>query len=85
MTAHDELWSGTALDELRTLPAAVRDQVEATVRQVCADPGGVGRAVPGEEERRRPLYLARAGLVAVLYEIDTIGEMVHILRVVNRS
>lgn len=85
MTFYEDLWSGTASTQLAQLPAQVRDQVEATVRQICREPGGVGLQVPGEELRVRPLYAARAGTVLVIYEIDTIGEMVHVLRVVDRS
>lgn len=85
MTSWDDLWSGTALAQYEKLSPAVRVQVEATIRQICAEPGGVGIAVPGETPRPRPLYTARAGSVLVLYELDTIGEMVHVLRFVDRG
>ena len=80
MTAWDDLWSGTALAQLAKLSPAAQGQVEATVQQICRDPGAVGRAVGGDGATGRTLYAARAGLIVVLYQIDEIGEMVHILR-----
>lgn len=80
MTSWDDLWSGTALGQYEKLTAEARRQVEATVRQICAEPGGVGVAIGGETPRPRPIYAARAGSVLVLYQLDTIGEMVHVLR-----
>jgi hypothetical protein len=77
---HDELWSGTALAQLAKLSAAAQDQVEATVRQICREPGGLGVVVGGDGVGSRLLYAARAGHVLVLYQIDEIGEMVHVLR-----
>lgn len=85
MTSWDDLWSGTALAQFEKLTPAARVQVEATIRQICAEPGGVGIPVPGETPRPRPLYAARAGLVLVLYELDAIGEMVHVVRIVSRD
>jgi hypothetical protein len=85
VTFHEELWSGTALAQLALLPTAARDQVEATVQQICREPGGVGVQIAGDDPHARPVYAARAGSVLIVYEIDTIGEMVHILRVVDRG
>lgn len=83
MTFHADLWSGVAQRQLATLPAPVRDQVEACVQEICRDPSGAGEALLGE--RTRQLYGAQAGSVVIIYQIDELGEMVHILRVVNRG
>lgn len=80
MSLHDELWSGTALAQLAKLSRPAQDQVEATVRQICREPAGMGVVVGGDGAGTRPLYAARAGHVLVLYQIDEIGEMVHVLR-----
>lgn len=85
MKSWDDLWSGVASKQFEALPPAARVQVEATVRQICAEPGGVGVAIGSETPLARPVYAARAGSVLVLYQLDMIGEMVHILRLDNRG
>ena len=85
MTSWDDLWSGTALAQYEKLGAEARRQVEATVRQICAEPGGIGVAVAGDGPQTRPIYAARAGSVLVLYQLDSIGEMVHVLRLEYRG
>lgn len=85
MTSWDDLWSGVALKQLEALPPAAQVQVDATVRQICAEPGGVGVTIGGEMPQARAVYAARAGSVLVLYQLDAIGEMVHILRLDYRG
>lgn len=83
MTYYVDLWSGVAQRQLAALPTAVQDQVEACVHEICRDPASAGEALLGE--RTRQLFGAQAGPAVVIYQIDELGEMVHVLRVVSRG
>lgn len=83
MTYYADLWSGTALRQLADLPTAAQDQVDACVSEICRDPHTTGEVLLGQPPRA--LYGAQAGMVQVVYEIDELGEMVHIRRVDARG
>lgn len=75
MTRFDDLWSGSAQSALGALAPMVRDQVEALVRQVCADPLGPGTVAAPDRGRTR---MARSGRLTVYFQVDEIGELVYV-------
>jgi mRNA-degrading endonuclease RelE of RelBE toxin-antitoxin system len=83
VTYYSDLWSGAAQRQLAALPSAIQDQVDACVRDICRDPHTAGEALLGQAPRQ--WYGAQAGLAVVVYEIDELGELVHILRVAYRG
>jgi hypothetical protein len=74
----DEIWSGSAQRAAEGLPPLLRDQAEALVRHVCRDPLGPDTAEHPQVPRTR---VARAGRLAVYYQVDEIGEMVYVVGV----
>jgi mRNA-degrading endonuclease RelE of RelBE toxin-antitoxin system len=69
----DDLWSKTAGEQLDELPAAVRDQVEALVRQICADPMSHPEAAGIRRTR-----VARDGRATVLFQVDELERLVYV-------
>lgn len=73
MSRFDDLWSKTAGLQLDALPAPARDQIEALVREICADPLGHPEAAGIPRTR-----VAREGRATVLYQVDEIERLVYV-------
>jgi hypothetical protein len=82
LSGYDELWSAAAVADVQALPTAVRDQVEALVREICRDPSGRGSFEPPDVPRTR---VRDAGLLAVQYQVDELDRLVYIRRVTWRG
>ncbi len=73
MTRFDDLWSKTAGEQLAGLDAPVRDQIEALVRQICADPLSHPEAAGIRRTR-----VARDGRATVLFQVDELEMLVYV-------
>ena len=73
MTRFDDLWSKTAGQQLDDLPGPVRDQIEALVREICADPLGHPEAAGMQRTR-----VARDGRATILFQVDEIEHLVYV-------